>query len=361
METNQVSTNRGSVWPLVTRGGRVTTGHLLPRLVPTVMSMDEWALREQRTREGALRARSEGATWRVLNREARCVMRAYTTSFFIVSRFLPRAKREEVEAVYAAVRYPDEVVDTFPLDAVERLRLLDEWGAHYETGIQCASLHEALRRGVPAHLAGFTRVVRERDIPPEHYRAFLGAMRMDVTPRPFKTLKDLIGSYVYGSAVVVGYFLTHVYGARDPRSFVRALGSARDLGVALQLTNFLRDVAEDQRRGRVYLPTDVLRAEGIEELDANDQQQQRRLALVLRHLASVAAGHYASAEANLDAFAPDCRLAIQACIKVYGRLNERIAASDRGVAHRESVPLREKFKVLPTSKYWRLPLAYLRA
>ena len=324
-----------------------------------VWSLEEWALHERRAREAALRARSERAAWRVLNREARRVMRAYTTSFFIVSRFLPRAKREEVEAVYAAVRYPDEVVDTFPLNADERLRLLDDWGAHYETGIQSATLREALGRGVPAHLAGFTRVVRGRDIPAEHYRAFLGAMRLDARPRPFRTLHDLIDSYVYGSAVVVGYFLTHVYGARDQRSFARALGAARDLGVALQLTNFLRDVAEDQRRGRVYLPADALRSEGIEGLDAGDPGQQEQLARVLRRLASVAAEHYASAEDNLDAFAPDCRLAVQSCIRVYGRLNERIAASGRGAAHRESVPLREKFRVLPFSKYWRIPLAYL--
>ena len=324
-----------------------------------VWGIEEWAAGERRARAAALSSHSERAAWGVLNREARRVMRAYTTSFFIVSRFLPRAKREEVEAVYAAVRYPDEVVDTFPLDARTKLRLLDEWGAHYEVGIECASLHEALRRGVPAHLAGFTRVVRERDIPAEHYRAFLGAMRLDVTPRPFETLDDLIDSYVYGSAVVVGYFLTHVYGASDARGFVRALGAARDLGVALQLTNFLRDVAEDQRRGRVYLPTDALRAEGIEQFDANDPRQQGPLARVLRQLASVAAEHYARAEASLDAFAPDCRLAVQSCIRVYGRLNERIAGSPRGVAHRESVPLREKFRVLPPSKYWRIPLAYL--
>jgi phytoene synthase len=323
------------------------------------MDMDEWTLRERHAREAAFSSRSEQAAWRVLNREARRVMRAYTTSFFIVSRFLPRAKREEVEAVYAAVRYPDEVVDTFPLSAGERLRLLDEWGAHYETGIKSATLKEALGRGVPAHLAGFTRVVRERDIPEEHYRAFLDAMRLDVTPRPFRTLNDLVGSYVYGSAVVVGYFLTHVYGARDARRFVRALGAARDLGVALQLTNFLRDVAEDQRRGRVYLPANMLRAEGIEQLEAADPRQQEPLARVLRRLAASAAEHYASAEAGLDAFAPDCRPAIQACIKVYGRLNERIARSSRGAAHRESVPLREKLQVLPPSKYWRIPLAYL--
>lgn len=324
-----------------------------------VWSVAEWDARERRARARALRSGSERAAWRVVVRESRAVMRAYTTSFFIVSRFLPRAKRDEVEAVYAAVRYPDEVVDTFPLDAPERLRLLDAWAAHYETGLACSSLAKALRGGAPVHLAGFTRVVGERAIPAAHYRAFLDAMRLDVNPRPFETLDDLIDSYIHGSAIVVGYFLAHIYGASAERHFARALRSARDLGIALQLTNFLRDVAEDQRRGRVYLPLDLLRAEGITELDAQDARQSQPLARVLRRMASVAADFYASAQADLDAFAPDCRLAIHACIKVYGRLNERIARSERGVAHRESVPLREKLGALPASKYWRIPLAYL--
>lgn len=319
----------------------------------------EWEARERSTREHALAARSESEAWRVVVREARSVMRAYTTSFFIVSRFLPRAKRDEVEAVYAAVRYPDEIVDTFPLSASERLRRLDEWAALYETGIACASLTQALRRGVPSHLAGFTRVVRERGISAEHYRAFLEAMRLDVSPRPFATLDDLVDSYVYGSAVVVGYFLAHVYGASEESNFARALKSARDLGIALQLTNFLRDVAEDQRRGREYLPLDFLRAEGIERLDTRDERQQAALARVVRRVAAVAEDFYRSAHADLDAFAPDCRLAIHACMRVYGRLNERIARSERGVRHRESVPLGEKLGVLPPSKYWRIPLAYL--
>ena len=366
METNQAGAARGSSWVRVARGDTYDVGptHRLPRAALTAMpargvwSREDWALRERRAREAALRARSERAAWRVLSREARRVMRAYTTSFFIVSRFLPRAKREEVEAVYAAVRYPDEVVDTFSINAGERLRLLEEWGAHYEVGIRSDSLREALSRGVPAHLAGFARVVRDRDIPAEHYRAFLGAMRLDTEPRPFETLADLVGSYVYGSAVVVGYFLTHVYGARDARSFPRALDAARDLGVALQLTNFLRDVAEDQRRGRVYLPAEALRAEGIEELDATDARQQEPLARVLRRLAAYASELYASAEANSDAFAPDCRPAVRSCIRLYGRLNERIAL-DSHPARRESVPLREKLRLLPPSKYWRIPLAYL--
>jgi phytoene synthase len=328
-----------------------------------IWNEEAWAAVERETQRRALQADSEAAVWKIINVQARTVMRAYSTSFFIVSRFLPAAKRAEVEAVYAAVRYPDEIVDTFPLRREEQLQRLDEWGDFYEEGLVSASTGEALRRGVPCFLASFTTVVRERGIPPEHYRAFLDAMQHDAAPRPFETLADLIQTYIYGSAIVVGYFLTYVYGASAGANFTRALESARALGIALQLTNFLRDVGEDQRRGRVYLPLDMLRAEGLHapaELDLNNAHQRYALAKVLKGLASIAESYYADAEHDLDAFSPDCRPAIRACISVYRRLNERIGQSPDGVMHRESVPASEKLGVLPPSKYWRIPLAYLR-
>src|SRR5881398_3142705 len=108
-----------------------------------VWSMEEWAALEERTRARALAAGTEDAAWRVLAREARRVMRAYTTSFFIVSRFLPARKREEVEAISDAVRYPDEIVDTFTLANFERGRLLDLWQENYEKGLRCSTLEEA--------------------------------------------------------------------------------------------------------------------------------------------------------------------------------------------------------------------------
>lgn len=324
-----------------------------------VWSEDAWRQIEQQTCRRALAAGSESAAWDIIVRQARAVLRTYSTSFFIVTRFLPPIKRAKVEAIYAAVRYPDEVVDTFPLSPQERIERLNRWAASYEEGLAARSIKEALTRGVPCFLASFTRVVRDDGIPPEHYRDFLAAMRRDVWPRQFETLDDLIESYVYGSAIVVGYFLTYVYGSCNERDFQRALESARHLGIALQLTNFLRDVAEDQRRGRLYLPLDMLNAEGIVEADATNSGQRAALNRVLKTMTGIAEGYYARALADLDAFAPDSQVAINACIQVYRQLNQRIAHSSRGILHRESVPARQKFKVLPASKYWRLPLAYL--
>jgi 15-cis-phytoene synthase len=201
--------------------------------------------------------------------------------------------------------------------------------------------------------------VRDAGIPAEHYRSFLDAMSQDASPRPYATLDDLIDSYIYGSAIVVGTFLAYVYGPCRPGDFGRALQSARHLAIALQLTNFLRDVGEDQRRGRVYLPQDLLRREGIVELDVRDPLQHPGLHRVLHGLAAVAEGFYGQSAQDLDAFAPDSRTAIKACIDVYRQLNHRIAHSSDGIVRRASVPFTAKYRVLPASKYWRLPLAYL--
>ena len=328
--------------------------------VSAVWSQSEWLRLEQITCVQAVASATDDEAWQIIVKQARAVLRTYSTSFFIVTRFLPPAKRAQVEAIYAAVRYPDEIVDTFQLTPAERTAWLDAWSAHYETALKLRSVRAMLQQGVPVFIAAFVQVVHDASIPPEHYRAFLAAMRLDVWPRAFVALDDLIDSYVYGSAIVVGYFLTYVYGENEPGDFARALRSARDLGIALQLTNFLRDVAEDQRRGRVYLPQDMLQHEGIAELDTHDLAQQFALHRVVRRLSVITDDYYEQSLAGLEAFAPDSQIAIRACIDVYRQLNQRIANAPQGIAQRASVPAREKFKVLPTSKYWRLPLAYLQ-
>lgn len=326
-------------------------------------TLDYWQTLEAETCQQALQAKREAAAWRVVVRQARRVLRAYSTSFFIVTRFLPHAKRAQVEAIYAAVRYPDEIVDTFKISASEKNQMLDSWLMQYEVALSVNSMCERLRLGVPCFVASFAEVVLQAGIPPEYYRSFMEAMRHDVTPRPFATLDDLIDSYIYGSAIVVGYFLAYVYGPatgnHQGADFARAIQASKDLGIALQLTNFLRDVAEDQKRGRLYLPLEMLRAEGIYEPDATDPKQQQSFDCVLKKLTVISEDYYARANANLDAFAPDCRTAIHACINVYRELNQQIETSPSGILHRESVPMRRKFQVLPPSKYWRLPLAYL--
>lgn len=306
-------------------------------------SETEWQLADAHTRARALLARSENGARKALVRLGRSVLKQYSTSFFIVTRFLPPAKRARVDLIYAAVRLPDEIVDTFALSAERKRARLEQWRAQYLLALSLGSMREALLEGVPAILAGFAQVVRETGIPARYYLEFLDAMAADVTPRRYATLDDLIDNYIYGSAIVVGYFLAHVYGATD---FERAMLASRELGIALQLTNFVRDVSEDHGRGRLYLPQDMLA-----HFDGNEQA-------VVRALARVAQGQYAFAGANLDAFSADCRAAVHACIRVFRELNERVARAT-SPAQRQSVPMSRKFRALPASKYWRLPLAFM--
>ncbi|UCG66001.1 MAG: phytoene/squalene synthase family protein [Deltaproteobacteria bacterium] len=333
--------------------------------IDLVWSEAFWNEFEHNVRKKALSTQSDGQAWERIVKASRKVMARYTTSFFIVSRFLPPLKRQMVEIIYAAVRYPDEVVDTFPLAAEERDNRLDRWEAAYERGLACNTLLEALENGVPAFVAAFTRVVLEKRIPPEHYRSFLSAMRHDIRPRTFETLEYLIDNYVYGSAVIVGYFLAYVYGPSEASQMEDVLACSRDLGIGLQLTNFLRDVDEDQRRGRLYLPLDMLSAVGIKvdnSCDLGELEEpthHRKVQKVIHRMAKIADSYYRKSAQRLDAFAPDCRVAIKACMDVYRKLNEQIAASPDCISRRETVSTRQKFGALPTSKYWRLPLALL--
>lgn len=350
---------QASMYPSIKGGPEMMASFIALRGEPAPWSEEYWAHREQALRRRVLSAQTEREAWRAVARDAREVLRAYSTGFFTVTRFLPPAKRRHVEAIYAAVRYPDEIVDTFPWSAGTRLARLNEWRAQYERALAYTDVREMVADGAPCFLAGFVRVMWESGIPADHYRAFLDAMALDVRPRAYATLDDLVESYIYGSAIVVGYFLAHVYGPANDTPFSATLQSARHLGIALQLTNFLRDTAEDQARGRQYLPVDMLSQEGISRLDTTDVRQHEAIARVLVRIGRIAEQHYAKAAATVDVFAPDSRTAIRACIDVYGELNRRIVNRRDGITRRESVPFSRKLRVLPPSKYWRLPLAFL--
>jgi phytoene synthase len=301
----------------------------------------QWAALENRVRS------SRGAAYAVTCRTARQVLHAYSSSFFLVTRFLPAAKRTNVELIYAAVRYPDEIVDTFPLTDTSRHALLDQWERDFHHALTLADIPSRLAAELPWILAAFAEVVREHRIPAEHYVAFLDAMRRDIEPTPFTTLPDLIDRYIYGSAIVVGYFLAHVYGAAPGHTLDETYTASANLGIALQLTNFCRDVEEDRARGRSYIPSELVGDHG--------------LAPAIRTLAEDADARYAEAARTLHVFSPDTRAAIRACIDVYGMLNRRILNAGGEVRIRHSVPVTAKLSALPPSKYWRIPLAYMGA
>tara|TARA_Y100001954_G_C15709135_1_gene552017 strand:- start:11 stop:1024 length:1014 start_codon:yes stop_codon:yes gene_type:complete len=294
---------------------------------------------------------------------SRKVLKTHSTSFFIVTRFLPKFMRDEVELVYGSVRFPDEIVDSFNIENDEKKILLSNWRNKYRLALETNSFEESINKDVPILLAGFTEVVKKYSIPTNYYESFLDAMELDVEPRDFENTDDLINNYVYGSAIVVGYFLAYVYGSSQIDNFEETLKSSKELGIALQLTNFIRDINEDLKRGRVYIPKTILKNNGIDlkNYENNVNQNTSSINSARMELASIANKYYKESEKGIESFSPESRVAIKACIELYGKLNDRIISRGNDIKNRESLSWSEKLGALPSSKYWKLPIAYLKS
>ena len=306
---------------------------------------------------------SSGTSLDVAVKFSRKVLKTHSTSFFIVTRFLPKFMRDEVELVYGSVRFPDEIVDSFDIKNYEKKELLSNWRNKYRLALESGSFEDSINKDVPILLAGFTEVVKKYSIPSSYYESFLDAMELDVEPRDFEDTDDLIDNYVYGSAIVVGYFLAYVYGSSQIDNFEETLKSSKELGIALQLTNFIRDINEDLKRGRVYIPKTILNNNGIDlkNYDNNVNQNTSSINAARMELASIANKYYKESEKGIESFSPESRIAIKACIELYGKLNDRIISRGNDIKTRESLSWSEKLGALPSSKYWKLPIAYLKS
>ena len=274
----------------------------------------------------------------------RKVLRKYSTSFFTVTRFLPLEKRRDVEIIYSAVRYPDEIVDTFNIDLESRRNRLESWRKQFENSNNEYDPRPNAKSGVSAAICGFQSVANVNEIPEKYYASFLDAMTLDIGEKVYSNWNELLDQYIYGSATVVGYFLAHIYGPSKGTPFEDTLATSKNLAIALQLTNFARDVLDDY----AGLPPD----------DFDEFTEWARDSQVL--LANEAERWYEMADQGLNAIANDCSVATNACLTVYRRLNKKIIERPETLTNRASLSIREKLGSLPTKKYWILPVAFMK-
>ena len=188
--------------------------------------------------------------------------------------------------------------------------------------------------------------MRRWDIPLQHVEDFLASMRMDLTVTEYPTYADLM-TYVHGSAAVIGLQMVPVLEPLVPREVAEPY--AADLGVAFQLSNFVRDVGEDLRRGRVYLPMEDLDAFGVtrEHLEHGvvDGPVRRLLAFEVARTREV----YRSARSGVRLLHPTSRPCIETALALYGGILDEVEAADYDVlSQRVSVgPLTRARVALP--------------
>ncbi len=303
------------------------------------------------------------------------------TTYYWGAALLPRERRRHVYAVYALCRLADDIVDLPPpapelvgssparrLSRARRALPADDrqWESAWEstgpsswapgdpnsgalTGVSTgASTSERLQAFAAAFraavaggessdpvLAAVADTVRRCEIDPECFDRFFGAMSMDLTTTSYETWDDLCG-YMEGSAAVIGEMMLPVLEPRDPA----AKGPARSLGLAFQLTNFLRDVNEDLDRGRVYVPQEDLRRFGVDLTERRVTPQWRAcLAYEIARNREL----YAHADTGIAMLPPRSARCVGTARVLYAQILERIEAADYDVfSTRAKVPTLRK-------------------
>jgi phytoene synthase len=257
------------------------------------------------------------------------ITRRHSRSFFLSTQQLPPEKRKAIRALYAFCRTSDDIVDQCARDATQALA---GW---------IAQVHAPAMPADSAVLLAWNDTVERYGVPRYLPDELLAGIAMDLTVHRYRTFDDL-WLYCYRVASVVGLISMHIIGHR-----AGATPYAIKLGVALQLTNILRDVGEDAQRGRVYLPQEDLERFGLSDDDILKGRCEQAFRALMRFQIDRAHALYADAWPGVALLNPDGRLAIGAAAEIYRAILGKIAANQYDVFQRRAfVPLAEKLLIL---------------
>ncbi|HET7476156.1 MAG TPA: phytoene/squalene synthase family protein [Dermatophilaceae bacterium] len=263
-------------------------------------------------------------------RQCRRVMAAHGRTFYLATRLLGRDARPHVWALYAFARLADELVDDMAgADPIA----LQRFSVATMTALEADDA--APEGSVPPVLAAVRHTMRHYDLSPDLLAEFLASMAMDLTVTRYPTWADLRG-YMRGSAAVIGELVNPILGGG-----AGSAAHAAALGEAFQLTNFLRDVAEDWQRGRVYLPQADLARFGVADADMAEAVLAGRPSRALRELVRFEVernlGLYAQARPGLAMLSRRGRLCVAVAFTLYRMVLREIVAADYDVFSRRHV------------------------
>lgn len=266
--------------------------------------------------------------------------RHHGRTYYLATRLLPAWKRRHVHALYGFTRYADEIVDrTGDFPPPERAARLNDWAGQFMAGLHGEPVDDPLLPAVLHTIAIF-------DLDRGDFASFLRSMAMDLTVTSYRTYDDLLG-YMEGSAAVIGTMMLPILGSHDPAA---AREPARQLGFAFQLTNFIRDVAEDLDRGRTYLPDEDLAKFGVTRGDLAEAAIRRcttpRVRDLVEYEVSRAQAHYAAAAPGITLLAPASQACMRTAYVLYGGILDEVAGQDYDVfVRRARVPQRRRMAV----------------
>ena len=254
------------------------------------------------------------------------VISHYAHTFAFAARFLPTDARYAVAVLYTFCRVVDDIADDLP--PAVAVPALDRW----------LEWIDALDRGDPLphptpvpptiHVdpeelsQALARVIARHHVPVVHLRELVDGLRTDATRTQLRSFEEL-HTFCYAAAGTVGLMMAHVLGVSSPE----ALARAETLGLAMQLTNVLRDVGEDWRRGRLYLPLDAMHSRGVDLRDLDRGYVSSALEAVLRDLIAQARAWYDDGLSGVRLLPAHVRLPIFVAARLYRAILGRIESN----------------------------------
>lgn len=208
------------------------------------------------------------------------------SSFYFSFLSLPEPKREAIETIYAFCRYTDDIVDEGDSDTKEKHRRLRRLTAQLQLALYGNSHYPILNR--------LGSIIRRFEIPVEHFHNLLKGMEMDLRKNRYRTFLEL-EQYCYRVASTVGLICAEVFGYHNAATREYAI----NLGKALQLTNILRDIKADAKRGRIYLPLEDMRKFGYSEAELLSLTYNDRFVELMKYEWERAHGFFRKAKACL--------------------------------------------------------------
>ena len=240
------------------------------------------------------------------------------SNFYFSFLSLPEQKREAIETIYAFCRYTDDIVDEDNTDPSEKHRRLRQMTSELRLALSGASHYPVLNK--------LGSIIRRFDIPIVHFQNLLKGMEMDLRKNRYETFEELEG-YCYRVASTVGLICAEVFGYHHATTKEYAI----NLGKALQLTNILRDIKADAKRGRIYVPREDMKRFGYSEDELLANVYNERFVELMRYECDRAHAYFKKAKTYLAEDDKPLFTAARTMGNIYYLLLRRIRAANYDV------------------------------
>ena len=260
------------------------------------------------------------------------ITRKYAKTFYLATRFLPNHKQRSIFAIYALCRYLDDLVDeTEDLITNNSLLVTDVIDIMETQKQNLLDVYDGREPEAHPIFIAFAHVLKTFQIPINLPFELIEGVCMDLTKKRYANFNEVY-DYSYKVASVVGLMTSEVFGYEDPI----ALDYAVDLGIAMQLTNILRDVGEDLDRGRIYLPADEMARFGITEADLFDRKVSQAFSDFMEFQIKRAEKYYADSDPGINMLSADSRLPVSMARHNYSRILDQIRQNEYQVFDRRA-------------------------